>query len=460
MNYIIGDNVKIKMPSAFINDTVKEMVFGFLFRSVEVEYVPTNNTEIVIGDGLPVSFLGESVSSVTEKGVYIGAKDKGELMVTLFATLALAVAFDLEKGGVKISLPCGKKEFNPPVKRRMIQFCVVPNITANQMVKLCKLAGALGYTHIILEFWGTFKYDFLKELSWKEHALEKDQVKKIIKTIRDLGMTPVPQLAHFGHASGCRLIGGKHVVLDQNPALAHLFSADGWWWNFENPKAREVLENARKELYEVFGDGEYIHIGFDESFSYPTDRKATEKLCDYIEDLCGEIVGEGRTPLLWGDLYLHEPTVGIGKETGYEGNCESKEKSDYMFSRFPKGAIVCDWQYFVKESPWKSTEYFKKKGLNYMICPWFDSASIEPAIETIKQLGCYAYLQTTWDAILKGELYGLFSWYYKLFEINREVVKIGHALNNAAFLRKLSFADGEYNSSGWLKEDFALGLSL
>jgi len=87
MNYIIGDNVKIKLPKIFNNDTVKEIIFGFFFRSVKLTLESTDKTEITIGNPDAVPFKGESVYSVSEKGVYVGAKDKSELLVTLFTLL-------------------------------------------------------------------------------------------------------------------------------------------------------------------------------------------------------------------------------------------------------------------------------------------------------------------------------------------------------------------------------------
>ena len=459
MNYIIGDNVKIKLPKIFNNDTVKEIIFGFFFRSVKLTLESTDKTEITIGNPDAVPFKGESVYSVSEKGVYVGAKDKSELLVTLFTLLNEMVAENLEQGNVDIRLPFMQREFNPLAKKRFIHLVVPPEMTEKRLIKLVKLVGVLGYTHAILEFWGSLKFDTLKELSWENKSLSKDQVRNVLGVMRSLGVEPVPMFQHFGHASACRLIGGKHVVLDQNPRLQPLFSSDGWRWNFEKAEVKELLKSARDELIELFGAGEYFHIGFDESFSYPDDDISTKKLCDHLEQTCNDLIVKGRTPILWGDLYLHEPTVGISMETGYEGNCESKEKADYMIKRLPKGAVVCDWQYLVKEYPWKSAEYFKSKGVNYIVCPWSNPDGVRSAVQTIKKLGSQAYLQTTWHYQLEGDFTAMFLGYYNLFGVNKALKKADNALNNATVIRKVCFADGDYESAGYIENEFKITMS-
>jgi hypothetical protein len=247
---------------------------------------------------------------------------------------------------------------------------------------------------------------------------------------------------------------GKHVVLDQNPRLATLFSFDGWRWAFEKPKVRELFKQMRKELVELFGDGEYFHVGFDESFSYPNDKKATDELAEFVKDLCEEVLEEGRTPMIWGDLFLHEPTVGISMKEGYEGNAPSLEFAEKLLSSLPKDVIVCDWQYFVKEGPWKSTKYLMEKGVKLAVCPWLDETGVSTAIQTAKEFSTHSFMQTTWNRIFfDGYVVGLLRSYYKLFDINKSVPKAKDNLYSATLIRKIYFADGDYEKSGWATVD-------
>lgn len=143
-----------------------------------------------------------------------------------------------------------------------------PTSETNSLFPILKrpfpLCGTLKYTHIVLEFWGMYKYDCLKELSW-EQAFSKEEIRPLIQTANDLGMEIILMINHWGHASQCRQMYGKHTVLSQNPKLQYLFSDDGWRWNINTPKTKELLRKIRSELIELCGNGEYFMIGCDEA---------------------------------------------------------------------------------------------------------------------------------------------------------------------------------------------------
>ena len=128
----------------------------------------------------------------------------------------------------------------------------------------------LKYSHIVLEFWGMLKLDCMKELSWSI-GYEKEQVRPILDEARAMGMQIIPMFNQWGHATACRLISGKHVVLDQNPALQTLFSPDGWSWDLENPEVRRLHRAIRTELCELCGEGDYFHLGCDEVYECEDD---------------------------------------------------------------------------------------------------------------------------------------------------------------------------------------------
>lgn len=450
----IRSNLKIILPKKLINDTVKEMIFGFLYRSVKVDYIPHDKTEIIIGEPTPINYEGESAYKVTDKGVYISGKDERAMLTALFVVLQDIEPICLEVGKEELRLPTSEKQLDPKIDRRMLHLCLFPKIPLSSYRKLIRLAGVLGITHIVLEFWGTLSYDSLKELAWKNLSFSKGEISYLIREMRDLLIEPIPMLNHFGHASQSRLCNGKHVVLDQNPRLATLFSSDGWWWRFDKKEVKKLLKDLRQELIDLFGEGEYFHLGMDESFSYPADINSGKALGEFLKELCEEVKKEGRVPMLWGDMFLHEPTLGIGKSTGYEGNCPSAEVSELLINALPKDVVVCDWQYFVKDAPWKSAEFFIEKGFKTAICSWHDWTGAKSGIETAKKYSCYAFMQTTWHTVfVNANVGGLLKVYYELFNIDKSVSKIGNGLNNASLFRKIYFADGEYEKSGWAKID-------
>ena len=460
MFFEIGEKLEIKLPKKLINNTVKEMVYGFFYRSVKVDYIPHDKNEIIIGEPSYINYEGESAYKVTEKGVYISGKDEKALLTALFMLFQEAEPICLEEGKEIIRFPICEKQLAPKIERRMIHLCLFPKIPLSSYHKLIRLAGVMGVTHIVLEFWGTLKYQSLKELAWERESFSKEEISVLLKEMRDLLIEPIPMLNHFGHATQSRMCNGKHVVLDQNPRLATLFSADGWWWRFEKQEVKKLLKELRLELNDLFGEGEYFHLGMDESFSYPTDINATSVLCDFLKELCEQVKEEGRTPMLWGDMFLHEPTLKIGKETGYEGNCPSKEAADLLINSLPYYAVVCDWQYFVKESPWKSAEYFIEKGFKTAICPWLDVQGAMSGMQTAIKYSCHAFMQTTWNTIfVNGSIFALLKVYYELFGIDKSVPKANDNLYNASLLRKIYFADGEYEKAGWVKVDVISNLT-
>ena len=453
--FSIGSKLSISLPASCINDTVKEIVYGFFYRSVDISYVPCDDLCIKIGEASPVELKsGEGVISVTEKGVFVTAINERALLNCLFLVLEKLVPENLSVGEEKMILPVGTEVVSPSISRRMIHFCIFPRISLHVYKKLFRLAAVLGYTHIVVEFWGTFPYECMQELAWKNEAFTKQEVAELLREASDLKVELIPMINHFGHASSARMRNGKHVVLDQNPRRATLFSPDGWRWNFERKEVLELLRAMRHELFEIFGSGRYFHIGFDESFSYPWNDASVESLCGYLKQLCAEVLAEGRIPMLWGDQLLHEQTLGIGLETGYEGNAPTSEIAGKILSALPREAIVCDWQYFVKTAPWRSAQYFKENAVNFMVCPWSDADGLATAIETAKIYACYGVLHTTWDKLFKEKgVNALFLARDTFFGKGQATEKVGNRLENAALMRKICFADGNYEAAGWARQD-------
>jgi hypothetical protein len=118
-----------------------------------------------------------------------------------------------------------------------------------------------------MEFWGCLKMDSLKELSWPE-GYTKDEIRPLVEEANALGMEIIPFFQHLGHAALSRMgYSGKHVVLDQNLELDYLYypKSRGWVGIFMSDAVRKLLRSIRRELIDLCGDGEYFHLGCDES---------------------------------------------------------------------------------------------------------------------------------------------------------------------------------------------------
>jgi len=56
---------------------------------------------------------------------------------------------------------------------------------------------------------------------------------------------------------------------------------------------RALLKQVRGELYDLFGEGEFMHIGCDEAYYYTRCDKDRKKLPAFLKSLTDEVAEEG-----------------------------------------------------------------------------------------------------------------------------------------------------------------------
>lgn len=136
---------------------------------------------------------------------------------------------------------------------------------------------------------------------------------------------------------------GKHVVLDQNPRLAALFSPDGWSWNILNPRVRDLLKDVRRELYEVFPNARYFHLGCDEVYSYEKGDEDQRRMRSFLRSVIEEVQMEGVRPIIWGDMLLNARACGVdGGHQPYVCGCDTPEHADKLIAAIPRGTVIAD----------------------------------------------------------------------------------------------------------------------
>lgn len=454
--YVFENTVSAVIYSECINNTLQELWCGFCFRAGNIEFAESDELIFKIGDVTVPKLVGNEkyAFQITERGICGTAVNKESLIRGFLKLIQKIKPLNLDEGSEKFFLECGEIRDTFDIKIRMVHLCVFPETDLDFLKKTVRYCGILGYTHIILEFWGMLKYDCLKELSWPQ-AYSKEQAKALIDEIRAVGAEPVPMFNMLGHAAGSRMMSGKHVVLDQNPRLQPLFFEDGWVWDFRNAKTVELMCKIRYELYELFGNGHFIHIGCDEAHECGRNYDLSNAFCDYITSATTEILEkEHRRPIMWADMLLSSNGCGLKSEpgSGYEFWCADGRIADKILSGLDKKVILADWQYAVKSAPMVTTKYLHEQGFDVLSCPWSDTYNVKACVDTARQLGSLGVMDTTWHT-LNDCWYSLFDCAFYCDEENfgREldpwVIKSGKM---AAVSRKLLSDYSEYEQCGWI----------
>ena len=425
-----------------------EMWQGFHHQMSTLALTPTDENVFFIGEAEPIEVEdGEYAIHVTEKGIAVTAKDSLGLIHGFFALLDRIRMADDEAGGTVID--CFTLRERPKMKNRMVHFCIFPETELWELERFIRFAGALRFSHIVLEFWGMLRYDVMGELAWK-HAYSKEEIRPLITLAKTLGLSVIPMFNHWGHAAASRVMHGKHVTLNQNPALASYFSEDGWCWAVQKQKVRALLRSVREELCELCGEGEYFHIGCDEACSFEWTKAGMDTITDFINEVAAELRKNGRRAIIWGDMFLYREEY-FDPQKRYAANAPSSEDAKYMRDRLDRNILIADWQYSVPNAPVESAKIFCDEGFDTLLCPWdgYHGKNADACIDTVDEYALFGVMHTTWHTLSTGFPYILHT-AIECFGGSRIPLEKLHT-TVAAFLRKVYFTRGDYERSGWSK---------
>ncbi len=441
--FLLSDNKTLAFADERMNnESVKKMWNSFTFTTGQIFLKKGKENTFLIGDiSLPeLKKDKEYALKVDENGIAIVGKDYGGLLRGFFSLI-----MKIEEDDDNLKIQTVTEESNYNISNRMLHICIFPENDLYFIKKLIRLSALCQYTHIVMEFWGILKYDCLKELSWPD-AFTKEEIKGLIKECRELGVEPVPMFNQLGHATASRLCYGKNVVLDQNPCFQRLFTPDGWAWNITSEEVFSLLKKVRKELYEVFGEGNYIHIGCDEAYYITRNNKLRNELPNFLSRLTKEVEKEGRRPLMWMDMLLEKGKFKDCYGSGEKGEVENIRNST------AKSTVFVDWQYDCIETSVPSLISLKDCNRDVIGAPWFNERNYSAHIETIVKNELFGIMLTTWHT-LKDRISSILDCAKKCGA--RSFVwseYSGIHEETATLLRRVSFEGNTYKECGWAKE--------
>lgn len=394
------------------------------------------------------------ILNVSNDGAYLYFSSTASFARAFSTMLSVLEVRSTTKNNESFTLPICKIEDKPEIDFRSIHFCVFAETEFRMLKKFIRFSCFAKYSHIIVEFWGTYPYKCVKEMSRAKYAYKTSQIKQLIKECNCFGVELIPMLNVLGHAAQNRALFGKHTALDQNPALSDLYEPDGWTWNILNPKTVKVVHEMIDELCDVFVDSKYFHIGCDESFPYGSSRlfegkDKTDVMIDYVNNIQAKLKKRGKTAIMWGDQLLYNPEW----PTTVYAYGESKESTDKLLAKLDKDIIIADWQYEAQMDVIPSAKVLSDAGFRVIMAPW--GGSKRNCAKNVLEQNYFGYMQTTWDdmnSTIRIMLEGADqSWRGGVVyeKIDSEFM----AFETISYMRRLSPPKGDYEYSGIRKHE-------
>ena len=346
-------------------------------------------------------------ASVDETGVKIAANT---LAGTRWASYTLRQLTIAKRGTFKTEgyiLPKLTIEDRPHLAFRAVHLCCFPETRIQQIERAIRLAALLKFNYAIIEPWGMYKSERHPWWPWPNAYLTKSEVKRLVAVGKDIGITLIPQINCYGHASSARGCTIKHSALDLDPEYEPLYEPGGWNWCLSNPETQRVLRELIAEMYENFDKPPFFHLGCDEAVNQtcPECVKTpnAELVCRHITGLAEFVKSLGARPMIWHDMLLARGDP-RWKDFVHCGNKETATLADTL----PKDVIICDWQYSygdMKESrkDWPTIKYFIDKGFPVAGCPWRNYNAMKPMADYLVKNGGFGFIETTWHHLRGSE---------------------------------------------------------
>ncbi len=142
----------------------------------------------------------------------------------------------------------------------------------------------------------------------------KDELREIAAYAAEHFITIIPEIEMPGHSS---------CILSHYPELSCNPSEPGSVFCLGSAETRQFLQMLLLELFEIFPDSPTIHLGGDEASPEPWEAcprcqaamkelslaNARELESHFMMDMCGFVLEQGRTPVVWSTHSVMQPEV-------------------------------------------------------------------------------------------------------------------------------------------------------
>ena len=352
--------------------------------------------------GLKVDGGDEAYAASTDAdGVKIAANTLAGTRWASYTLRQLAIA---KRGTFKTDgylLPKLTTKDRPHLAFRAVHLCCFPETRIQQIERAIRLAALLKFNYAIIEPWGMYKSEKHPWWPWPNAYLTKAEVKRLVAIGKDIGITLIPQVNCYGHASSSRGCTIKHSALDIHPEYEPLYEPGGWCWCISNPETQRVLRELIAEIHEDFGNPPFFHIGCDEAFgaqSCPECVKTPHaKLAiRHFNGLAEFVKSRGARAMMWHDMLLEK------SDRRWDGFIKfGRKDAPSILDGLSKDIVICDWQYWDKTKgkdgkDWPTISHFAEKGFSVAGCPWTNYKAMMPMANHLVKINGFGFIETTW----------------------------------------------------------------
>ena len=344
------------------------------------------------------NFTHDSAYSINidKDGVKICAKNINGVRYALYSLRQIVISNRGTKEVEQYIVPMGSINDYPAMDFRGMHICWFPETEEYEIERMIRMAAYYKFNYAVLEPWGVYQSKTAPWLNWENPPMTKEVIKRLVAMANDLGVTLIPQMNIFGHASYSRSISGKHSTLDLHPQYQPLFEPlAGWNWCLSNPEAKKVIADYMVELLEDFGNPKFFHIGCDEANppSCPdcASKPYSKLLVEHIKSAHKVLAEHGARPMMWQDMLLKK-----GDERWKDYKANGTDQTAKAAKTLPKDIIICDWYYRKARENYPSYSYFKSLGYDVLACPWKEVSGIRAEAKAIKKINALGMLGTVW----------------------------------------------------------------